>query len=326
MMIWFFIIIICILIGIIIFLYPKYKIDQEVLQKNIELKKENKNLENSLSSMELEAKMLEDKKSSLNTDIKNISNQIDNATEELYQKSYNLMQEKLSQSADISRKQYQKVEEDYKNEYLSILEENTKYYIDQISEKKEELESTKEVLEILREKVRNAIEVNKRNALAESEKDYYKIKISEQDIEDIQLLKEVAKKLNKDPEPINKIIWELYYKKPTMNLLGRITPTNKIYCGIYKITNLKTGQCYIGQSTNLRNRLRDHIKAGLGISSSNNKFYSELKAIGPESFMYEIIEECDRSQLNERERYWIDFYESIDWGYNTLTGVYKKND
>ena len=60
--------------------------------------------------MELEAKMLEDKKSSLNTDIKNISNQIDNATEELYQKSYNLMQEKLSQSADISRKQYQKVD------------------------------------------------------------------------------------------------------------------------------------------------------------------------------------------------------------------------
>lgn len=36
--------------------------------------------------------------------------------------------------------------------------------------------------------------------------------------------------------------------------------------------------------------------------------------------MYEIIEECDRSQLNERERYWIEFYESTDFGYNTTQG------
>lgn len=267
--------------------------------------------------------MLEDKKSSLNTDIKNISDQIESTTEELYQKSYNLMQEKLSQSADISSKQYQKLEEQYKNEYLSILEENAKYYSDQIFEKQEELNTVKEVLEILKEKVRNAIEVNKRSALEESEKDYYKIKISEQDIEDITLLKDVAKKLNKDPESINKIIWESYYKKPTMNLLGRLAPTGRNYCGIYKITNLKSNQCYIGQSTNIRNRLRDHIKAGLGISSSNNRFYTELRNLGPEAFMYEIIEECDQTQLNERERYWIDFYESIDWGYNTMQGIKK---
>ena len=62
-----------------------------------------------------------------------------------------------------------------------------------------------------------------------------------------------------------------------MDLLGRITPTGKDHIGIYKITNLETGQCYIGQSLNIRNRLRDHIKAGLGISSSNNRFYTELK-------------------------------------------------
>ena len=127
--------------------------------------------------------------------------------------------------------------------------------------------------------------------------------MSEEDIEDIAMLKEVAKKLNKDPEPINKIIWEMYYKKPTIDLLGRLTPTGTTHTGIYKITSLKTGQCYIGQSVDLRNRLRDHIKAGLGIASSNNRFYTEMKTNGPEAFMYEVLEECDRTALNEKERF-----------------------
>ena len=70
----------------------------------------------------------------------------------------------------------------------------------------------------------------------------------------------------------------------------------------------------------MRNRLRDHIKAGLGIGATNNRFYTEMKSVGPEAFMYEIIEECDRSKLNERERYWINFYNSTDWGFNSTVG------
>ena len=45
-----------------------------------------------------------------------------------------------------------------------------------------------------------------------------------------------------------------------------------------------------------------------------------MKSVGPESFTYEIIEECDRSKLNERERYWINFYNSTDWGFNSTVG------
>ena len=91
--------------------------------------------------------------------------------------------------------------------------------------------------------------------------------------------------------------------------------------GIYKITNIDNGKCYIGQSVDIRTRFRDHIKAGLGINASNNKFYTDMKEIGPEHFMYEIIEKCPREKLNERERYWIDFFQSADYGFNTLKGV-----
>lgn len=291
-----------------------------MLQKNKELQTNLTKLTAKIASAETETSALEKRKASLNADIETISAQAAATADEIYKKSYDLMQEKMSQSAEIAGHKYQLAEEKHKQEYLDIMAENVKFFNENIALKQEELKTITETLNILKEKVKSAIELDKRTMLKESEKDYYKIKISEQDIEDIQLLKEVAKKLNKDPEPINKIIWELYYKKPTMDLLGRLTPTGQIHCGIYKITNLKTNQCYIGQSVDLRNRLRDHIKAGLGISSSNNRFYTEMKTIGPESFMYEIIEKCDRSQLNERERYWIDFYQSTDWGYNTLQG------
>ena len=308
------------MIGIIIYLYPKHKLDEEVLQKNKELQNNLTKLTAEIASAETETSALERRKASLNADIETISAQASAAADEIYKKSYDLMQERMSQSAEIAGYRYQLAEEKHKQEYLSIMEENAKLFTESIAAKQAELNTVNEELKTLKEKVRAAIDLDKRNMLKESEKDYYKLKISDQDIEDIQLLKEVATKLNKDPEPINKIIWELYYKKPTMDLLGRLTPTGQNHCGIYKITNLKTNQCYIGQSVDLRNRLRDHIKAGLGISSSNNRFYTEMKSIGPESFMYEIIEKCERSQLNEREKYWIDFYQSTDWGYNSTQG------
>lgn len=319
-MTWVYAIIIGVLICIIIFLYPKYKLDEEILQKNKDLQNNLTTLTAAIASAETETSALEKRKASLNTDIETISAQAAAAADEIYKKSYDLMQEKMSQSAEIAGFRYQLAEENHKKEYLSIMEENVKNYNATIGAKQEEIRTLNETLSILKDKTRSAIELDKRRLLEESEKDYYKIKISEQDAEDISLLKEVAKKLNKDPEPINKIIWELYYKKSTMDLLGRLVPTGTTHCGIYKITNIETNQCYIGQSVDLRNRLRDHIKAGLGISSSNNRFYTEMKTLGPEAFMYEIIEECDRSQLNERERYWIEFYESTDFGYNTTQG------
>ena len=45
-----------------------------------------------------------------------------------------------------------------------------------------------------------------------------------------------------------------------------------------------------------------------------------MKEFGPEQFMYEVIEECDRSKLNERERFWIDFFKGAEYGYNATQG------
>ena len=300
---------------------PKQILDQETLQKNEELKKEHNKLVVAIASAETETSALEKRKASLNKDIQDISAQASATADAIYKKSYELMQEKMSQSAEIAMFRYQEAEKEYKKEYLSTLAETSQKFSDEITQYQLKINEYENIASDLKNKIDAAIEADKRKALEEDKKKYYELAISDDDKEDIALLKDVAKKLNKDPEPINKVIWEVYYKKPTMDLLGRLTPTGTTHIGIYKITNLKTNQCYIGQSVDLRNRLRDHIKAGLGISSSNNRFYTEMRNEGPEAFMYEILEKCDRSQLNEKERFWINFYSSTNWGYNTTRGV-----
>ena len=295
---------------------PKHKLDQETLQKNEDLKRAYGELSAAVASAETAVQALENHKSSLNQDIERISAQAKATTDEIYQKSYDLMQERMSQSAEIAGFKYQRAEEKMKEEYLDLLEENER----NLSELCNKVRDKYAELDDLKNKALAAIAADKRRILEEDEKNFYKIKISEDEMWDIEILRKVVKELKCDPLPVNKVIWEVYYKKPTMDLLGRLTPTGTVHCGIYKITNIHTGQCYIGQSVDLRNRLRDHIKAGLGIGATNNRFYTEMKNVGPEAFMYEIIEECDRSKLNERERYWINFYNSTDWGFNSTVG------
>jgi hypothetical protein len=49
----------------------------------------------------------------------------------------------------------------------------------------------------------------------------------------------------RDKEPLNKVIYKCYYEKPYTDLIGRVFGTRKPM-GIYKITNLENGKCYVG--------------------------------------------------------------------------------
>ena len=72
--------------------------------------------------------------------------------------------------------------------------------------------------------------------------------------------------------------------------------------GIYKITKKSNGKSYIGQSNDIERRINEHkYKIDLAIDQAINKY-------GIDAFEYEIIEECELSQLDEREKYWIAFY------------------
>lgn len=88
--------------------------------------------------------------------------------------------------------------------------------------------------------------------------------------------------------------------------------------GIYKITRIETGKAYIGQTNDIERRFIEH-------KSNKSHFDTAIdKAIlkhGADAFTYEIIEECAVEQLDEREKYWIDFYNTFHgFGYNCNEG------
>ena len=95
--------------------------------------------------------------------------------------------------------------------------------------------------------------------------------------------------------------------------------------GIYKITNKENKLCYIGQAKKMRERWREHMKCGLGIDTpANNKLYEAMKKEGLDNFTFELLEECSVEDLNEKEAFYINLYDSYHYGYNSNTGNKKQ--
>ena len=149
----------------------------------------------------------------------------------------------------------------------------------------------------------------------ENQKDFYRLTLSDEDIQEIKRLREVLPYL-RDSEPLNKVIWKVYYEKPYNDLIGRVVGSG-IHTGIYKITNIEEGKCYVGQAANIADRWRQHIKRGIGAeAATRNKLYPAMLSLGVENFTFEIVEECDRTLLNEREDYWQDYFYAKEFGYS----------
>lgn len=88
-------------------------------------------------------------------------------------------------------------------------------------------------------------------------------------------------------------------------------------CGIYKITS-PVGRVYIGQSVYIQKRKADY--ACLHNCNEQRKLFNSLVKYGWLQHDFEIIEECHRELLNEREVYHIAFYNSVEDGLNIYPG------
>ena len=96
--------------------------------------------------------------------------------------------------------------------------------------------------------------------------------------------------------------------------------------GIYCITNLINGKRYIGQSIRIENRWEEHKRNAFDLSREeyNKPFYQAIRKYGLDNFSFEVLEECSQEKLNEREVYWIEFYQTfplkLGKGYNLYPG------
>lgn len=149
---------------------------------------------------------------------------------------------------------------------------------------------------------------------------FYCLTIDEKDKNDIAILERIKPQLAK-PRVLSMLIWSTWFQKPMTSLCNNILGIKQV-TGIYKITNIITNECYVGQALDVASRLKTHAKCGLGIDTpAGNKLYKAMQEYGIWNFSWELLEQCDKSQLNERERYYIDLYMSKDYGYNSNKGV-----
>lgn len=206
---------------------------------------------------------------------------------------------------------YEELAKDLVQDYLDKEQES----VQKIKKLNEKIQFEESQLEDLRHKVEAAVAYDKRNEENKNKTDFYKLNLTQDDLDEICELRKIISHF-RNPEPVNKVIWKTYYEKPYTDLIGRVIGSG-VHCGIYKITNLQNNMCYVGQSTNIAERWKQHIKRGLGADTpTRNKLYPIMQTVGIENFSFEIIEECTKSQLNDREDYWQDFFKAKEFGYS----------
>lgn len=90
--------------------------------------------------------------------------------------------------------------------------------------------------------------------------------------------------------------------------------------GVYKITNKINNKCYIGISTNIEHRWEQHKNPYNWDRESSKLLYKAFQKYGLENFNFDIIEQCEISQLSQKEEFYISFYNSYKNGYNMTAG------
>ena len=251
---------------------------------------------------------------------------------------------RLRQSVYELQSEEEKLKYIIENEQTCInsqFEKDKKYYEDKLNYLKKDIENAKnsiydefdtfkenidkereecvQELEKLKETRAAAQKALLKEQEVKENKDNYRLCLTQSDLSDVHRLEIVKRELNK-PRILSMLIWQTFYQ-PLAKKQFPIILQDKTKCGIYKITNIMTDECYIGQSNDIYRRWNDHCKCGLGIDTpAGNKLYQSMIQYGLENFTFELLTECSQSELNEKEKYFIELYQANSFGFNGTGG------
>jgi hypothetical protein len=306
--------IILIVISLALIIYSIYSL-KNTHRINIEIDNQNKELENKknilINEIQLQKNTINDYQNTLNSLQENIKNTEKNQ-EELSQKAF----ENYFQTLE---NKYKKIEEDYEK-YTETIETA---YSDLQLKLIQEADQCRAELNKIKETRTAALKAQLKEKEIKEKQSFYCVQIKQSDLDDIKTLERIRDQLN-NPRILSMLIWSTFYQKPMTALCNNVVGLN-VKCGIYKITDQKTDMCYIGQSVDIASRFKQHAKCGLGIDTpAKNKLYQAMMEDGLHNFSFEILEECPKEQLNEKERYYINLYQSYEYGLNNNEGISKK--
>ena len=158
-----------------------------------------------------------------------------------------------------------------------------------------------------------------RQRAIEEQQDFYRVCLAPDTANDVEVLNNARRNLKK-PEIIDKIIYDNYIAKPVLEMVKRVLQ-NTTCSGIYKITCLKTGEIYIGKSTDIKNRWQQHCKTVFNCGTiASSLLHTKMKQHGIENFTFELVETVPKDQLSEREKFYINFYQTKEVGLNERNG------
>jgi hypothetical protein len=207
-------------------------------------------------------------------------------------------------------------------EYDKLIQNLYNSYENTQDELLDEIQEEQEKLEYLRTTRAATIQAQLKEKEIKEKMSFYSLQPSESEKDDIRALERVKPNLHQ-PRILCMLIWSTYFQKPMTALCNNVLGT-AIVSGIYKITNQETNECYIGQAVDVAKRWKDHAKCGLGIDTpANNKLYKAIQEYGIWNFSWELLESCSKELLNEKEIYYIDLYDSKNYGYNSSIGIKK---
>lgn len=202
-------------------------------------------------------------------------------TDELYRKA---LEEKYKNLEESAQQEFQAKQRSYNNE-LSYL--------------RRELEDFRSRRDAVNEAIRRERE------LIEKE-DFYKIQLTQNDIEDIKLLDSMKDHLC-HKEVLPKVIWESIARRPVSEMIKRVV--GQKVGGIYKITYIPTGEAYIGRTVNFKDRWQAHIQTALGMEKvASSTLHTHMARNGIWNYSFEILEEVSKDKQSEREKFYIDLY------------------
>ena len=290
------------------------KVNTEIINLNNRATNLNESLSRKNNALIQDIEKLKVQRDEINESLDLLEKQARDSADKFYQQNIEIVKNKFKLIEEELKRNFDKAKQDYNKEYLDIIKDGSEI----ISLKNQEILQISKKLDDIQNSMAAAIEIEKRKQAEALEEQKYKIIITDEDLLEINKLREVAPYL-RNPRPVYKIIWEGYYRTPTNDLINRVLGTTQ-KTGIYRLTNLKTNMCYIGQAVNIADRWKQHIKCGLGIDTPNTQLYQIMKKDGVENFKFELLEECKREDLNRKEKYWIKFYQADDFGYNMTKG------
>ena len=304
------------------------QLKQEELQENYKQREKeatelyNKNIE----IVSLRIKNLQDKERDLKKQkellenlLKTKQSEFDKELEKYKEVELIITKEKIKDEEIALRKE---MEEEFSKDRADALlkfEEEMSTLVARKASVEDECKKIESELKDYKEKQKAINEAILRQRAIDEEQDFYRINLSENTNHDVKILNSIKDELINTNE-IDKLIYSIYYSKPSMEMIKRVLE-GRAPCGIYKITRLKTGEIYIGKSTDIKSRWQQHIKTSCNCGNiAHSQLHTTMQKDGIENFTFELVEEVSKDKLSEREKYWINFYDSKKYGLNEKNG------